>query len=71
MMGILKVNNAPDIMNSSMGKRVALIGVVIVLGRLINLLLKNYKNFRAQKKKYVQYILIWVVACLAILVIFK
>ena len=70
-MGILQINNAKDIMNTHLGKRVFAIGVIIFIVALGKLLWQNYRKVREEKQHYVKYIGIWLIALLAVLVVFK
>jgi uncharacterized membrane protein YidH (DUF202 family) len=65
------MGNAADMMNPLLGKYVMLIGVLIVALGLGKILRKQSKQFRASKKYYVHYLLIWVATILAMILIFK
>jgi len=70
-MGILKVANAPDLMNAHLGTRILGIGLVIVVIWLIRLLQKHGKRFLQERSHYLRYIGVWLITLAAVLVVFK
>ena len=70
-MGILKVANAPDLMNAHLGSRILGIGLVIVVIWLIRLLQKHGKRFLQERSHYLRYIGVWLLTLVVVLVVFK
>ncbi|MCX6822574.1 MAG: hypothetical protein NTX91_01065 [candidate division SR1 bacterium] len=70
-MGILKVGNAPDLMNAHLGTWIFGIGAVILAVGLIRLLQKHGKRFLQERSHYLRYIGIWLITLVAVLVVFK
>ena len=69
MTGILKIANAPDMINPLAGKYLFLIGAIIVIIGIIQVLI--YKKRTADVKRLAKYIGIWVVTIIGVLLVFK
>ena len=54
MMGVLKIANAPDMMNPIAGKYIVVIGAVVVLIGIIKMLVKKQRT--ADTKRLLKYI---------------
>lgn len=73
MMGILKIANAPDMMNPTTGKYIVLLWVIVAgLGIAKMLMNKNKTQGKlSDKKRLFSYILVWWATFIATLLIFK
>lgn len=70
-MGILQPANAPDFMWPALWKLLAIIGLIIVIIWVIQIFVKNKKTELKDKKSLFYYIVIWGIATVASLLIFK
>lgn len=71
LMGILQPANAADFMWPGLGKWIVLVWVVISILWIAQIFIKNNKQQLLSKKKLFSYIVIWWVALVASLLIFK
>ncbi|HRX64250.1 MAG TPA: hypothetical protein P5060_04050 [Candidatus Absconditabacterales bacterium] len=71
MMGIIQPQNAADFMGPSLGKWIVLIGIIITGLGILQMFVKNTKLELLNKKKLLGYILIWGIALIGSLLIFK
>ena len=69
--GIMWMANAPDMISPFLGRIIALIGIIIIALGILRLFSHYGKKFWENKRAYVSYILIWILACFWSLLIFK
>ena len=55
--------NAPDMISPFLGRIIALIGIIIIALGILRLFSHYGKKFWENKRAYVSYILIWILAC--------
>lgn len=69
MMGVLKIANAPDMMNPVAGKYIMIIGAIIAIIGVVQMVMK--KQWTADTKKLVKYIGIRAVSIVGVVLAFK
>lgn len=67
--GILKIANAPDMMNPAAGKYVFLVGLAIAIAGIVKMLMNKRRT--QDTKRFITYIGIRLSALIAVLLVFK
>jgi len=69
MTGILKIANAPDMLNPVAGKYLVMIGALIVIGGIIQMVMKKQRT--KDSKRLLKYIGIWALTIVGVMLLFK